>query len=54
MASKIIVEGKEISVKQVNDQDYIYLTDMIKGRGDASYIIRNWMRGRPTLEFLRL
>ena len=52
MPTKITVEGKEITIKSVNDEDYISLTDMVKGHRDAAYIIRNWLRGRPTLEFL--
>lgn len=53
MSDKIHIEGKKISIHTVNGEDYISLTDMIKGRPDAGYIIRNWMRGRPTLEALK-
>ena len=52
MATKITVEGKEIAIKSVNDQDYISLTDMA-GRGvKATKTIENWMRTRSTLDFL--
>lgn len=49
------VEGVEITLSHHNDQDYICLTDMAKGRGDdnrAADIIKNWMRNRSTIEFL--
>lgn len=54
MAEKLNIEGQEISIRQVNQEDYICLTDMIADRGKSGYTIRNWLRGRPTLEFLRL
>ena len=52
MATTIKVEGKEITIISVDKEDYVSLTDMIKGHKDAGYIIRNWLRGRPTLDFL--
>ena len=45
------VQGTEIQLFTVNNQDYISLTDMIKSFGDES-IIYNWMRNRNTIEFL--
>ncbi|MCB0214119.1 MAG: KilA-N domain-containing protein, partial [Anaerolineae bacterium] len=48
----ITVEGQEITIKQVDNEDYISLTDMA-GRGEkGSEIIRNWMRTRSTVLFL--
>lgn len=52
----IKVRGAEISVLlQDKENDYICLTDMVKGREDsgrAADIIKNWIRNRSTIEFL--
>jgi hypothetical protein len=53
--TKLIVQGKEISVTNVNNDDYICLTDMVKAKDDdkrAADIIKNWIRNRGTIEFL--
>ncbi|MEM6804895.1 MAG: KilA-N domain-containing protein [Bacteroidota bacterium] len=54
MSERIKIDGKEISIKSVNDQDYISLTDMAKQREDANpkFIVRNWLRNNNTLLFL--
>ena len=49
----IIVKETSITIIQVDKQDYISLTDMIKSFGDES-IIYNWLRNRNTIEFLGL
>lgn len=53
---KIIVQSTEISVLLTGkEDDYICLTDMVKGKDDASRaadIIKNWIRNRSTIEFL--
>jgi len=56
MAEKISVQGKEISIISMRQQDYISLTDMAKYRNqeDPFAIINNWMRNRSTIEFLGL
>lgn len=54
MAAKlsiISVQGKEITISNINDNDYISLTDMVKG-SDGEDHIRNWMRNKNTIEFL--
>ncbi len=48
---KITVQGTEITVISENNNDYICLTDMVKGQEGEDHI-RNWMRNRNTLEFL--
>jgi len=48
---KLFVNGTEITVIDYQDQDYISLTDMVKGFGDDS-LTYNWMRNRNTVEFL--
>ncbi|SER73482.1 KilA-N domain-containing protein [Pedobacter rhizosphaerae] len=49
--SKINLKGVEISIVAKNDQDYICLTDMVKGEEGVDHI-KNWMRNRNTVEFL--
>lgn len=49
--SKISVQGNEITVSNINDNDYISLTDMVKD-SDGEDHIRNWMRNKNTIEFL--
>lgn len=47
----ITVKGKEITVIQRQNSDFISLTDMVKGFGDDT-MIYSWMRNRNTLEFI--
>ena len=53
--NKLKVQNVEISLATIDNQDYISLTDMAKGKNDearAADIIKNWIRNRSTLEFL--
>ena len=53
--AKITVQNTEITVLNVNEQDYISLTDMAGAKdGDsrAADVIKNWIRNRYTIEFL--
>jgi hypothetical protein len=51
--AKINVKETSISVVQVNDADYISLTDIAKYKSDEpNAVIANWMRNRNTIEFL--
>lgn len=47
----IVVKQSLITIIEVNKQDYISLTDMVRSFGDEN-IIYNWLRNRNTLEFL--
>jgi hypothetical protein len=47
----IVVKETPITVIEVNQQDYISLTDMVKPFGDEINIY-NWLRNRNTIEFL--
>ncbi|HRI21298.1 MAG TPA: KilA-N domain-containing protein [Panacibacter sp.] len=47
----INVKGTEITIVEQHKQDYISLTDMVKGFGDDT-MIYSWMRNRNTLEFI--
>jgi hypothetical protein len=49
--NKIIkVEGKEITVILVKEQEYISLTDMLKAK-DGDFFISDWLRNRNTIEY---
>lgn len=50
---EIEVQGKKIACIKFKDQDYISLTDMVRGV-DGTDHIKNWMRNRNTVEFLGL
>ncbi|CAM5184761.1 hypothetical protein OURE66S_02823 [Oligella ureolytica] len=50
---KMQVQGSEITFLQIEQQDYISLTDIAKHKtDDSSATIANWMRNRNTIEFL--
>jgi hypothetical protein len=49
--SVITVQDIQISITTENNDDYICLTDMVKGQEGEDHI-RNWMRNRNTVEFL--
>ena len=51
--SKIKVENKIIAIVKQNEQDYVCLTDMVRGENGNDHI-RNWMRNRNTVEFIGL
>ena len=49
------VQGKEIALTTINDEDFICITDIVKAKGGdarAADIIKNWIRNRSTIEFL--
>jgi hypothetical protein len=47
----ITVKGTEVTVTNRHEQDYISLTDMIKGFGDET-VLYGWLRNKNTVEFL--
>ena len=49
----IKVQDKTINCVKINGQDYICLTDMVRGSEGTDHI-KNWMRNRNTVEFLGL
>ena len=51
--TQIEVENRPISIVKQDDQDYICLTDMVRGEEGTDHI-RNWMRNRNTVEFIGL
>lgn len=50
--SKIIVDGTEITVIKVGNEDYFSLTDIIKKFDNNHVIIGNWIRKKDTIEYL--
>ena len=49
--AKIIVKDTEVTVLQINNEDYISLTDMIKAK-DGEFFVTSWLRNRNTLEYI--
>ncbi|HMN06524.1 MAG TPA: KilA-N domain-containing protein [Flavobacteriales bacterium] len=48
----ITVKGTEVAIATRHGQDYISLTDMVKGFEGGSALIENWMRAKDTILFL--
>ena len=54
MAKKTItVEGTEITILQEKENDFISLTDMLKGK-DGDFHVADWLRNRNTLEYIKV
>ena len=49
--AKIIVNTIEVSVLNLNGEDYICLTDMMKAK-DGEFFVTDWLRNRNTLEYI--
>lgn len=51
---KIEVFDKSISIQEINDEDFICITDICryKSTDHTDDLIRNWIRNRNTIEFL--
>lgn len=49
--AKMIIKDTEVSIVQINESEYISLTDMLKAK-DGDFFISEWLRNRNTLEFL--
>jgi hypothetical protein len=49
--SEIEVRGTCVSVRSINGEDFISLTDMLKAK-DGDFFISDWLRNRNTVEFL--
>jgi len=46
------VKGTSITILQVNETDYISLTDMVRNFEDGLSLIEKWLRNKNTVEFL--
>ena len=49
--AKIKVQDVEVSVIQINSEDYICITDMLKAK-DGDFFVSDWLRNRNTLEYI--
>jgi hypothetical protein len=49
--AKLLIKNTEITVLQINENEYISLTDMLKAK-DGEFFISDWLRNRNTLEYL--
>ena len=45
------VQGVDVKVMSIGEQDYICITDMCKAK-DGDFFISDWLRNRNTVEFL--
>lgn len=50
--SKLNVEGIEIQIFKIEEDDYISLTDMVRKIENGSALIEKWLRNKNTIEFL--
>lgn len=50
--AKIIVQNTEISIININEKDYISLTDMVRNIENGLALIEKWLRNKNTIEFL--
>jgi hypothetical protein len=48
----ISVKGIEISIIQKSNEDFISLTDMVKGFEDGLVLIEKWLRNKNSIEFI--
>lgn len=49
--AKINVQGTEINIMSIDENDYISITDMLKAK-DGDFFVSDWLRNRNTVEFL--
>ena len=49
---KLNVDGTEIQVLQIEEEDYISLTDMVRNIDNGLALIEKWLRNKNTIEFL--
>ena len=49
---KIKVKGSDISIIEVDNKDFISLSDMVKSFEGKSALIEQWLRNKDTVEFL--
>jgi hypothetical protein len=48
----IVVKETPVTIIEVNQQDYISLTDMVRNMEDGSVLIEKWLRNKNTIEFI--
>ena len=51
--AKIIVQNTDITIINVNGEDYVSITDLARHKSDdPTAVIGNWLRNRNTIEYL--
>lgn len=50
--AKITVNETEITIIEIDEKDYISLTDMVKSIENGLALIEKWLRNKNTIEFL--
>ena len=50
--TKINVQNAQINVININERDYISLTDMVRNIENGLALIEKWLRNKNTIEFL--
>ena len=50
--AKIVVDNAEITILEINEKDYISLTDMVRNIDNGLALIEKWLRNKNTIEFL--
>ncbi len=50
--NKLKVQGSEITVLNLKDNDFISLTDMVRNIDNGLVLIEKWLRNKNTIEFL--
>ena len=52
----LVVKGVDVRYKRINEEDYICLTDIAKVKNELfpADVVKNWLRTRSTLEYLRI
>lgn len=48
----IVVKEIPVTIIEVNQQDYISLTDMVRNMEDGLVLIEKWLRNKNTIEFI--
>lgn len=48
----ITAQDQSISITEVNGQDYISMTDMVRNMNNGLSLIEKWLRNKNTMEFL--
>lgn len=51
-SKKINIKGSEITIIEKDNNDFISLTDMVKGFEDGLSLIEKWLRNKNTIEFI--
>ena len=50
--AKMNVDNTEITVVEIEEKDYISLTDMVRNIDNGLVLIEKWLRNKNTIEFI--